>query len=369
MNFDKVQKLMDDSVAYMQVPCSDIIVTYKGKMVFRYQNGTRDDERKVPLAGDELYFLYSATKVITATALMQLLEKGKISLEDEVAKYIPEYGDLWIKAENGARRARMPLQIKHLFTMTSGLDYNLERGGILQQKQNKPDSTTLEMVRTFVQEPLEFEPGMHYLYSLSHDVLAEVLELVTDMSFGEYLKKNIFDVCDMENTGFTLNDDIRSRMCSQYRIDEQTGIAGLIEKENEYILTPNYESGGAGLISCVEDYGRFVTELANGNRLLKAETINLMRRNHLGVQARAEFETMKLGYTYGLGVRTNQTCAFSAKGEFGWDGAAGAYSLIDPDNHIAIFYATHIRKHGDYLYEKLHPAIRDAVYEALFGKR
>lgn len=364
MNFEKVQKLMDDSVAYKQVPCSDIAVTLKGKEIFRYHNGTRDDERKVPLAGNELYFLYSATKVITCTALMQLLEKGKISLEDEIAKYIPEYGRLWVKAKNGAQRAQTVLRLKHLFTMTSGLDYNLERGGISRMKQKNPSASTLEMVKTFAQEPLEFEPGTHYLYSLSHDVLAAVLELVMDMSFGEYLKKNIFEVCDMANTGFTLNDEIRSRMCSQYQMDEQTGVAKLIGKENEFILTPNYESGGAGLISCVEDYGRFVTELANGNRLLKAETINLMRQNHLGVQARAEFEAMKQGYTYGLGVRTNQTSNFSAKGEYGWDGAAGAYALIDPDNHIAIFYATHIRSHGTYLYEKLHPAIRDAVYEA-----
>lgn len=369
MHFDKLQKILDDSIKYNQVPCSDILVTYLGKEVFRYQNGTRDDERKVPLTGNELYFLYSASKVITCTALMQLLEKGKIGLEDEVAKYIPEYGNLWVKSENGAKKSQIPMRLKHLFTMTSGLDYNLERGGILQQKAQNPNASTLEIVKTFAQEPLEFEPGTHYLYSLSHDVLAAILEVVTETSFGEYLKKNIFDVCGMDNTGFALNDEIRSRMCSQYQMDEQTGIANLVEKENEYILTPSYESGGAGLISCVEDYGRFVTELANGNRLLKAETINLMRQNHLGAQARAEFAAAKLGYAYGLGVRTNQTCDFSAKGEYGWDGAAGAYSLIDPDNHIAIFYATHIRSHGTYLYEKLHPEIRDAVYETLLGKK
>jgi len=365
MNFDKVQKLMDDSVKYNSVPCSDIIVTCRGKEVFRYFNGTKDDERKVPLKGDELYFLYSATKVITCTALMQLLERGKFRLEDEVAKYIPEYKSLWIKTENGVVKAQMPMQLKHLFTMTSGLDYNLERGGILQLKAQNPNASTLELVKTFVQEPLEFEPGTHYLYSLGHDVLAAILELVSDMSFGEYLKKNIFDVCGMAHTGFALSDAIRSRMCSQYRLDEQTGEAKLMEKENEYFLTPNYQSGGAGLISCVEDYGRFVTELANGNRLLKAETINLMRQNHLGAQARAEFAAMKRGYAYGLGVRTNIDCDFSAKGEYGWDGAAGAYSLIDPDNHIALFYATHIKGHGTYLYEKLHPEIRDAVYDAL----
>lgn len=365
MDFHKVQNLMDEAVKEHQVPGSDIVVTYRGKMVYRYQNGTRDDEKCVPVQGDELYFLYSATKVITCTAALQLLEKGKISLDDPVSKYIPEYKDLRVKTSEGIKRAEKTLLLKHLFTMTSGLDYNLTSESILRQKSLNPNSSTLEMVKAFAGEPLGFEPGEHYNYSLSHDVLAAVVELVSGMSFGEYLKKNIFAVCEMEHTGFTLNDEIRSRMCSQFVFDETTGMATLMGKENEFILTPSYESGGAGLISCVDDYCRFATEMANGNRLLKAETIHLMRQDHLSGQARVDFQSVKNGYTYGLGVRTDAAGRFAAKGEFGWDGAAGAYVLIDPDNHIAVFYATHVRNHGVYLYENLHPAIRDAIYEIL----
>ncbi|MBO5068834.1 MAG: beta-lactamase family protein [Roseburia sp.] len=365
MDFSKVQSLMDEAVREHQVPGSDIAVTLNGKIAYRYQNGTSDDEKRIPVKGDELYFLYSATKVITCTAALQLLEKGKISLDDPVSKYIPEYGNLWVKTVEGTKKAEKPLLLKHLFTMTSGLDYNLASESILKQKASNPNSSTLEMVKSFANEPLGFEPGTHYCYSLSHDVLAAVVELVSGISFGQYLKKNIFDICGMEHTGFALNDEARSRMCSQYEFNEQSGMAKLIEKENPFILTPSYESGGAGLISCVDDYCKFVTEMANGNRLLKSETINLMRQDHLGDQAREDFQSVKKGYTYGLGVRTDAAGCFAAKGEFGWDGAAGAYVMIDPDNHIAIFYATHIRNHGVYLYETLHPAIRDAVYAVL----
>ena len=95
-----------------------------------------------------------------------------------------------------------------------------------------------------------------------------------------------------------------------------------------------------------------------------------MRQDHLAnPKCKTDFAEVKPGYTYGLGVRTNRYSDFSAKGEFGWDGAAGAYVLVDPDNHIAIFYATHVRNQGVYLYEKLHPAIRDAVYETLLGRK
>lgn len=363
MDFSKVKELMDHAVNVHHVPGSDILVTYQGETVYRYQNGTCDDKRCIPMKGNEFYFLYSATKVITVTAVLQLLEQGKIHLEDPLANYIPEYARMNVKTEREIEKCKTPILLKHLFTMTSGLDYNLNSDSIQRQKAKNPESSTLEMVKAFAGEPLNFEPGTHFLYGLSHDVLAAVVEIVSGMSFGEYLKKNIFDVCGMKNTTFRIDDEIRSRMCSQFAYDEQEDTAKLLEKQNPFVLTSAYESGGAGLISCVEDYGKFVTELANGNRLLKKETIDLMRQNHLGEQARKEFG--KPGYTYGLGVRTDVDGLGAAKGEFGWDGAAGAYALIDPDAHIAIFYATHIRNHGEYLYGKLHIEIRDAVYEAI----
>ena len=169
----------------------------------------------------------------------------------------------------------------------------------------------------------------------------------------------------MERTGFTLNDEIRSKMCSQFLQNEEGAELELMEKNNEFILTDNYQCGGAGLISCVEDYGRFVAKMANTNELLKKETIDLMRQNHLGEQALKEFSEMKLGYAYGLGVRTNRFKDFSPKGEFGWDGAAGSYVLIDPDNKLGVFFATHIRCNHLYVHTKLHPSIRDAVYSSI----
>lgn len=363
MDFSEVKRLMDEAVAEHEVPGSDIAISYRGEIVYRYRNGMRDDWKKEPVKGDELYFLYSATKPITCTAALQLYEQGRIRLEDKVSDYIPEFGDMWVKTPEGLKKAQKPITIKNLFTMTSGLNYNLAGKSILEQRQAKPDSSTLEMVRAIAREPLEFEPGEHFLYSLSHDVLAAIVELVSGMSYGEYLKKHIFDVCGMERTGFTLNDEIRKQMCSQYIWDGKQG--KLTPKENPFILTPAYQSGGAGLISCVDDYIKFVTEMANGNRLLKAETIDLMRAHQLGDQAYQDFQSCKKGYSYGLGVRTDAFGRYAWKGEFGWDGAAGAYVMIDPDNHIGIFYATHIRSYGVYLYDKLHPAIRDAVYQTL----
>lgn len=367
MNFDKIKHLIDEAVSEHEVPCSDIMIAYQGEVVYRYMNGTIDDEKKVPIKGNELYFLYSATKPITCTAAMQLVEAGQMKLEDKVSDYIPEFQEMWVKVGEGLKKAEKPITIQNLFSMTSGMNYDLNNKSILAQLEKNPNSSTLEMVCAMAGEPLEFEPGEHFKYSLSHDVLAAVVEVVSGMPFGEYLQKHIFDVCGMTRTGFTLNEEIKNKMCSQYIYDGQTGTASLKGKWNQFILTPAYQSGGAGLISCVEDYIKFVMEMSNGNRLLKAESIDLMRANQLGEQAYQDFQDCKFGYTYGLGVRTDAFGRYAHKGEFGWDGAAGSYVMIDPDNHIGIFYATHVCGHGEYLYKGLHQQLRDEVYRVVRG--
>ena len=365
MDFSEVKKLMDEAVELHGVPGSDIAIMYQGELVYRYMNGTCDDEKKVPVKGNEQYFLYSATKPITCTAALQLVEAGKLGLEDKVSDYIPEFENMMVKTLEGLKNAQKPITIQNLFSMTSGLNYNLANSSIQEARKNNPNASTLEMVRAMANEPLEFEPGEHFLYSLSHDVLAAVVEVVTGMKFGDYVKENIFDRCGMKRTGFWSNEEAKELVCSQYLYDPESDSSSLMAKENAFILTPAYESGGAGLISCVDDYMKFVAKMSNGNELLKAETIDLMRSNQLGEQAYKDFQSCKPGYAYGLGVRTDADGRFAHKGEFGWDGAAGSYVMIDPDNHIGIFYATHVRNHGVYLYQELHQNIRDAVYKVI----
>lgn len=365
MNFDNVKTILDHALTEQNIPCSDIAVSVDGKIVYRYMNGTRDSQKSEAVRGDELYFLYSATKLMTCTAALQLYEKGEITLEDEVSKYIPEFKNLLVKRDSGLFPEQNPLTIKHLFTMTSGMNYDIKNEVIREQIERKPESTTLDLVRVMAQMPLEFEPGTHFKYSLSHDVLAAIIEIVSGMRFGEYLQKHIFDVCRMENTYVGVTEALRSRICSQYIYVSQTGCTELTKTENPFILTPNYESGGAGVVSCVEDYMRFANALVSGESLLKRTTVDLMRTEHISAAAYEDFQSVKKGYSYGLGVRTNTKDNFSAKGEFGWDGAAGAYVMLDPDNHLAVFYATYVRNRGNFLYDKLHPQLRDEVYRSL----
>lgn len=363
INLQAIKNILDNALVNHHVPCSDIAVSVNNKIIYRYMNGTSDDKKKKSIKGDELYFLYSASKPITCTAALQLYERGLIGLEDYIYEYIPEFKNVVVADGTGVRPVQQHIKIRHLFTMTSGMNYDLNSHAIRAQLEINPNSSTQEFVRAMAKTSLEFEPGTRFLYGLSHDVLAAIIEVVTGMSFGEYLQKNIFDICGMKNTYVGCNEMLKDKMCSQYMYDAVTDSTKLIEKENPFILSPNYQSGGAGLVSCVEDYMLFASELVNGEKLLKRENIDLMRSEHISGAAYKDFQKLRPGYSYGLGVRTNVANKFSAIGEFGWDGAAGAYVMLDPDNHIAVFYVTHVRGYAQYIHSILHTELRDAIYE------
>ena len=179
-----------DSVVEMGVPSVDMIIYRDHKEIYRHMHGTVDSEKKVPVARDQRYLMFSMTKVITMTAVMQLVEKGKLSLEDEVGKYLPAYSKVSVKGED----KKYPVLMKHLVSMQSGLDYDLNRPGIVRVLKEKGScASTRELVDSFTESPMNFIPGTHFLDSLSHDVAAAVIEAVSGEKFSEYLKKNIFE--------------------------------------------------------------------------------------------------------------------------------------------------------------------------------
>lgn len=185
MDLQKITEYLD-KVNELGVPGADCIIYKNHELVYRHMVGTSDKDYKKPIDGSELYLMFSMTKVQTMVAFMQLVEAGKISLEDEVGDYLPSYKKLFVEKEGKVEPAEKPLKIKYLLSMQSGLDYDLNRPGILRVLKEKGDkATTRELVDSFVESPLIFEPGTHFRYSLSHDVAAAVIEVVSGRSFGE----------------------------------------------------------------------------------------------------------------------------------------------------------------------------------------
>ena len=364
-----------DFLPSVGVPGCDLAVCRDHEVIYRHSAGVRDEAGTQPIRGDETYCLYSCTKLFTTCAAMQLVELGAMNLDDPVSRYLPAYDRMNVREGDRIRPAVRTLTMRHLMSMQSGLDYNLESPSILEAlRETDGRATTRELAEALAREPLSFEPGTDFLYSLSHDVLAAVIEVVSGMRFSEYLAEHIFEPLGLKTIGFRPDADMTERMCAQYLIDD-AGTPNLCPPDvRSYQLSEEYESGGAGLIADVETCIAFADALAcggvgaNGARILSPEMIQLWSANQLGPQARRSFdEWNRKGYSYALGVRTRVDTSIGGRGqigEFGWDGAAGSWVMIDPIQHLSAFYAMHVGNFG-YCYDVIHPTLRDLIYGSL----
>lgn len=365
-----------DSLEKCGIPGCECVIYHDHKRIFHHIAGYADSGKTRPLTNTNTFWLYSASKVITCTAIMQLVEKGSICLDDSVSEYLPEYGNLKVRNGSVVEQAKNSMTIRHLLSMQSGLNYNLAVPSIIKVlEDSEKQATTRQIIKALANEPLDFEPGTHYQYSLSHDVLGAVLEVASGQQFGTYLDDHIFKPLGMKNTGFELTAERKANMSDQFEFHMDTMTSVPVSRENCYVLSKKYESGGAGLISTADDYILFLDAMCNGGtstdgyKLLSTESINMMRTDQLHDISKMDFAMLgKVGYSYGLGVRTlvekEKSGARSPLGEFGWDGAAGAYALIDVENRLAIVYMQHVCGCG-YAYEVIHPKIRNLAYEML----
>lgn len=380
MNFEPLKDFLDYYLPMLGIPGSDTVI-YKGREeVFRYTAGFDNKALGTPVRRDALYHLYSCTKIATAIAAAQLMERGEIVITDPVYAYFPEYRNLKVKEvmPDGTveiRDAKKPMLIKHLLSMTSGLDYDFNRPGILRCKERTDGRCpTLDIVRALAEDPLLFDPGEKYKYSLSLDVMGGIIELVSGMKLGEYMKENIFDPLGMKNTFFGFREERRYDMATHYNYDSATKSAVEIPVEtNVTNFGTEYESGGGGLVSCVDDYILIADALThlglgkNGNRILSESAVNLMRKNQLSPSQLADFQSAVHfeGYGYGFGLRNNMNPEVAGNlctvGEFGWDGAKLSYLSADPARKISVFHAEHMGG----LHSVVIPRLRNLIYSCL----
>ena len=375
MNFQKLTDYLDH-LGEMGVPGCDLILYQDHQPIYRHFAGYSDEEGRVPKRGDETYCLFSCTKLFTTCAAMQLIEAGKLELDAPVSLYLPAYAHLTVREGETLRPARRVMTVRHLMSMQGGLDYDLNAPPILETLAAHPEgATTRQVVDAIARKPLCFEPGESFQYCLCHDVLGGVIEVASGQKFSEYLKAHIFQPLGMETISFEFTPEIRSHLCAQYQFNGQTQKPEPVPRDSlNYRVSPAYESGGAGLISNVRDYALLPDALACGGvgrtgvEILSPEMIRLWSTDQLCPAGRKVFDSWKrLGYSYALGVRTRVDTSVGGRGplgEFGWDGAAGAWTFVDPKNHLSGFYAQHVRNFG-YAFSTLHPTLRNLIYEGM----
>lgn len=363
MDFSKLEAFLE-SLPERGIPLCNIAVSYGKDIVYRHSVNCEDDS---------LFWIYSASKVSVCTAAMRLVEQGKIALEDPVSKYIPAFGDLKLRTENGIVPCDKPLKIVHLFTMTGGLDYDMSTPEIMAA--NAAKSGTVGVAEAIAKTPLHFEPGTHYKYSLCHDVLGAVIEAVSGMSLSEYLRSEVYEPLGMSDTGFDPTDAQRARIVNLYKYNNGTCSADLQEPLVRPYENPNYFSGGGGLFSSTADYIRLMNTLAlggtspDGYPLLKPETVAMMGQNLLDETCLDDFRAARLyGYGWGLCGRNHmdpmKSCSISSVHEFGWDSATCHFAGADAEKQVGFFFGTHILN-CMFGYTIIHPLIRNLIYEGL----
>ena len=335
--FEQTKKFCD-SLLQKGVPYFDVAVFVDGKCVLRYNGGFTDLEKTRPVTGKERYNIYSCSKPITVTAAMQLWEKGLFNLEDPLANYMPEFSEMTVKTETGIRKAEKPILVRHLFEMTAGFSYALRSPELLKAREELDGCPTREVMRYLAKEPLLFEPGEQWNYSLCHDVLAALVEVISGQRFEDYVHDHIFAPLGMAQSTFVLPEAERDGLATQYRFNSEKGIAEPCGQDCVYMFGSRYASGGAGCVTTVDDYMKFVEGLRTG-KLVKPETLRLMTTDRLTEQQRRTY-TLAKSCGYGLGMRCKKEGG--TRTDFGWGGAAGAYLAVDEERNMTIYLAMHM---------------------------
>jgi len=335
------------------------VVARRGRVVHLAATGRRDVERDIPLTADTVFRLYSMTKPVTSVALMTLYERGLFQLDDPVAKFLPELGDLWVHVPGGGRLpCEAPMTVQHLLSHTSGFTYGFfmetEVDALYRQRgvgEFELNGTLGDMVEALGELPLLFQPGTRWNYGVSTDVCGRLVEVLSGQSLGEFFASQIFGPLGMTETGFSVRADQAARFAACYRPDATGGMALYDDPVgSNYLRRPGLLSGGAGLVGTAGDYLRFCTMLLNkgeldGARILGRKTVEYMTTNHLSsggdlasmgrpVFSETSYEGVGFGLGFSVMLDPARAHVIGSPGEFAWGGAASTMFWIDPAEEL-----------------------------------
>ncbi len=353
-----------------------VMVLRRGKVVKCDAYGKADGEK--PMQTDTIVRIYSMTKPITSTAAMMLCEEGKLELDDPVCKYLPEFADLKVLANPGAKEtdvveAKRAMSVRDLLRHTSGLTYGAWGNSAVHQAYRRDKvldwktDDLADMVEKLGKIPLLHQPGTVWHYGVSTDVLGRLVEVVSGQSLDVFFSERIFKPLEMNDTAFYVPDDKRDRFAATFGPDADGGIkvvdSPLVGRYNKGL---KLLSGGGGLVSTASDYMRFCRmlldkgQLDDGRRLLKTETVELMTQNHL---PQGVLQRPGVGFGLGFAVRFEPTDdeAGSPAGEYGWGGAASTHFWISPSDELVVVALTQYMPYSD----RVERAIKPIIYKAL----
>jgi CubicO group peptidase (beta-lactamase class C family) len=378
---ERVTEFFNNEVATGKLPGAIVLIQQHGKPVYLKWFGVQDVETKIPMTSDTIFALHSMTKPITSVAAMMLIDAGKLSLADPVSKFIPGFTDAKVGVDSGTPNvlklvpADRPVTIMDLLRHTSGITYDYIGGKLIMKAYSESglfDGSYNNKVFAdrIARLPLARQPGTLWRYGHSTDVLGRIIEIVSGQTLYQFEKQHIFDPLGMTSTKFVLESaDERARMAEPLPSDTILKLA-----ETQRRAHPEWESGGGGLVSTLNDYARFAQMILNGgefdgNRYLSPTAFKSMTSDHIGPGSGVArdyyyFPGDGFGYGYGFAVRTDPGNAKppppGSIGELKWDSGSGTYFGVDP--HLDMIYILLVQTQNER--GRITPAFKKLVYEA-----
>jgi CubicO group peptidase (beta-lactamase class C family) len=379
---DRVGDYIRNEVATGKIPGAILLIQQHGHPVYFENFGVRDVATKLPMSADTIFRIYSMSKPITSVAAMMLVEEGKLSLSDPVAKYIPAFADMKVGIEKPGETPalaleplRRPITIEDLMRHTSGLTYGFYGDGAVRKLYAQADLfdgdvDNAEFVERIARLPLAEQPGTLWDYGHSTDVLGRVIEVISGQSLFQFEKQRLLDPLGMTDTAFYVADQAKRPLIAEPMPDDRfiSPVAGI----RDPMLPRRWESGGAGMVGTIGDYARFAQMLLNGGtfegrRYLKPETIALMTSDHIGPETGIArdyfyFPGASSGFGLGFAVRTSPYPGTSwPLGEYRWDGLAGTFFFIDPkDDMFVVFMVQTPSERG-----RIQLQLKTLIYQAM----
>jgi len=371
---NKITKHFNAYIDNGSLPNISILIKKDNKEIYRHSHGYADIKNEINVSKNSVFRIYSMTKPVTGVAIMQLVESGQLRLNDKVSRYIPAFKNtkvINLEFQDYVVKPKREITIRDLLTHTSGLTYSWAGEGPVNQiyrkynirpyyfgaldaELNKFPGNTCQFAAAAASAPLLHNPGEKWSYGINMDILGCVVEVITKMTFADYLKKNIFDPLNLKSMGFSVQPSDRANFTTLYtsgafsRDGEVVAPSGLNQAElmfskelrsiDAYDKSPYLNNssklfdGGSGLVSNIDDYSKFAEMLLNGGvlngvRILSQASVDLMSKNHLSNEILSDGAAFGLagvgmGLTVGTIMNPGIAGTYSAKGEFFWGGAA-----------------------------------------------
>lgn len=357
---NRLDTMVEKDIREGLISCAGMQVVQSGETIYKANHGYADGDKTVPLTDTHLFRMASMTKPVTATCIMQLIEKEKLSLDDKVERFLPVFQNRQVAEVDadgkltGTHPAPRPFTIRDLLTHSSGLGSGAYFASFCKNPGFTDGDTLASKIGDWAGSLLEFDPGTRFSYSglVGFDVLAHLVELCADMPYEAYAKKNLFQPLGMTDTCFTPTAEQWARLVQMYETLPDKTIRPVDMERHIFGSCPTtYHSGGAGLVSCLTDYTRFAQMLLgegtlDGVQILRPETVERMHIRQLPPLVPGTDATYSWGLSMRVALADNGSQAPLPKGAYGWSGAYGTHFWCDPEGGLCAVYVSNMTTAG-----------------------